>query len=112
MRVLNLDELRARYASASRGEMIDPEFRDVADRVFKDGDRRQAPYCGMPTLLRAPHRPEAISANDIDVALLGVPMDLHGLAPELSARLPRPRRGRQSGGRPPRRPAISCCASA
>jgi guanidinopropionase len=76
MRVLNLDELRARYASASGAEMFDPEFRDVADRVFKDGDRRQAPYCGVPTLLRAPHRPDAISAKDIDVALLGIPMDL------------------------------------
>src|SRR5689334_5196585 len=76
MRVLNLDELRARYGSASGGETFEPDFQAAADLVFKDGDRRQAPYCGVPTLLRAPHRPDAVSARDIDVALLGIPMDL------------------------------------
>jgi guanidinopropionase len=76
MRILDLDELRARYGAASGGEMFEPEFQAVAELVFKDGDRRQAPYCGVPTLLKAPYRPDAVAVKDIDVALLGIPMDL------------------------------------
>jgi len=73
----NLERLRSRYGAASGAEIFDPAFRAVADLVFKDGDRRPAPYCGVPTLLKAPFLADtAPGFAGIDVALLGVPMDL------------------------------------
>jgi agmatinase len=48
------------------------------DQLFKDGTR-VLPYAGVPTLLGAPHRPEAAERADmagLQVALVGVPMDL------------------------------------
>lgn len=87
MTILDLDELRARYASASGADIFDPAFRTVAEGVFKDGDKRPAPYCGVPTLLKAPYRPEALAnLADLDVALLGIPMDL-GVTNRSGARL-------------------------
>ncbi|WP_209888720.1 agmatinase [Rhizobium leguminosarum] len=75
--ILNLDDLRKRYSNASGGEMFDPEFRKVAELVFGEGDSRQAPYSGVPTLLKAPYRPDtAPDFADIDIALFGIPMDL------------------------------------
>lgn len=79
----NLARLRSRYGQASGADIFDPAFRAVADLVFKDGDRRPAPYCGVPTLLKAPYRADAAPGfrglpdfHGLDVALLGVPMDL------------------------------------
>ncbi|MDQ0303367.1 agmatinase [Ancylobacter polymorphus] len=87
MTILDLDELRARYASASGADIFDPAFRAVAEGVFKDGDKRPAPYCGVPTLLKAPYRPEALAnLAELDVALLGIPMDL-GVTNRSGARL-------------------------
>ncbi|WP_421697340.1 agmatinase [Ancylobacter sp.] len=87
MTILDLDELRARYASASGADIFDPAFRAVAEGVFKDGDKRPAPYCGVPTLLKAPYRPEALAnLAALDVALLGIPMDL-GVTNRSGARL-------------------------
>lgn len=75
--ILDLDALRARFAGASGGDVFDPEFSQVARLVFGEGDSRQAPYCGLPSLLRAPYRPDlAPTFEGLDVALLGVPMDL------------------------------------
>lgn len=87
MTILDLDALRARYASASGADIFDPAFRAVAEGVFKDGDKRPAPYCGVPTLLKAPYRPEALAnLAELDVALLGIPMDL-GVTNRSGARL-------------------------
>ncbi|WP_377290496.1 agmatinase [Rhizobium sp. SG2393] len=74
-----LQELRQKYGEAHGGEMFDPTFRKVADKIFSKNGTRLAPYSGVPTLLAAPHMP--INAGDPDfgnlqVALLGVPMDL------------------------------------
>jgi guanidinopropionase len=75
--ILTIEQLRERYGEASGGAAFDPHFRAVADLVFKDGDIRQAPYCGAPTLLKAPHHAGmAAEFRDLDVALLGIPMDL------------------------------------
>lgn len=75
--ILRLEELRSRYGNVSGADIFDPEFRKVADQVFGEGDSRQAPYCGVPTLLKAPLRQEAAPRfEDIDVALLGIPLDL------------------------------------
>ena len=72
-----LNRLRVRYATAAGSDIFDPAFKSVADLVFRDGDKRPAPYAGVPTLLRAPYRPDAAPLfRDLDIALLGVPMDL------------------------------------
>ncbi len=82
-----LDQLRARYGKASGDDIHDPVFREVAALVFKDGDRRPAPYSGIPTLLKAAYRPDAAPTfHDLDVALLGIPMDL-GVTNRSGARL-------------------------
>src|SRR5699024_8032596 len=56
----------------------DPRFRRVADKIFQGGSRK-APYSGLPTLLDAPYRsldPETPDFGELQVALLGIPMDL------------------------------------
>ena len=71
-----LAALRAKYGEGS--EIFDPAFAKVGTKVFKNGTRA-APYAGIPTLLYAPHL--AVAAynpdfQDLQVALIGVPMDL------------------------------------
>src|SRR3954467_37433 len=73
-----LERLRARYGSLGGGDIFDPAFRKVADTIFSNGTRL-APYAGMPTFLAAPHRPidpENPDFGDLQVAIVGVPMDL------------------------------------
>jgi guanidinopropionase len=75
----DLERLRKKYANAKPGETFDPDFRKVAEKIFDPKGTRRAPYMGVPTLLAAPHRqiePRAPNFSDLDVALLGVPMDL------------------------------------
>ena len=72
-----LQELRAKYTDTA-GETHDPRSPRGAARSCPAGSR-PAPYAGMPTLLSAPARAIDWSAPDfsgLDVALLGVPMDL------------------------------------
>lgn len=74
-----LDELRAKYGESHGGEMFDPVFQKVAAKIFNESGTRVAPYAGMPTLLTAPHLAvdaEKPDFGDLQVALLGVPMDL------------------------------------
>ncbi len=74
-----LEALRARYANASGGDIFDPHFREVAQAQFKGTDRRKWPFAGIPTFLDAPPRPDAQDLADfggLDIALVGVPMDL------------------------------------
>lgn len=83
-----LEALRARYAGAKGGEIHDPAFAEVARAVFSSPDRRKWPFVDVATLLGAPYRPQA-DAQDfagLDVALLGVPMDL-GVTNRAGARL-------------------------
>ncbi len=73
-----LDALRAKYGGSRAGDMFDPLFKSVADEVFQ-GERRALPYASPATLLGAPYRPEAgadPAAHPLDLALIGVPMDL------------------------------------
>lgn len=74
-----LDALRAKYGESHGGELFDPKFRRVADKIFTESGTRVAPYSGIPTLLAAPYR-EVATENpdfgDLQVALIGVPMDL------------------------------------
>ena len=73
-----LAALRAKY-SGTAADMHDPLFKQVADSIFSEGGTRAAPYSGIPTLLSAPAR--AVDAKspdfgDLQVALMGAPMDL------------------------------------
>jgi agmatinase len=74
-----LDALRTRYASDAVQQTYDSEFKKVVDKVFADTDRRPKPYAGITTFLGAPlaltatQQPEL---SGLDVAIIGVPMDL------------------------------------
>lgn len=74
-----LKRLRADYGDAGGGSVRDPEFRKVAEKIFDPRGTRVAPYSGIPTFLAAPMRQIAWAEPDLsglDVALLGIPMDL------------------------------------
>ena len=74
-----LEALRAKYSDGHGGTIHDPQFRAVADRIFSAGGTRSAPYAGLPTLLDAPYLAvdaQAPDFGDLQVALIGVPMDL------------------------------------
>ena len=84
-----LEKLRARYAASAAGQSHNPEFRKIVDKVFAGTDRRPKPYEGVSTLLDAPFRADAAQRADLgglDVALVGVPMDL-GVTNRPGARL-------------------------
>lgn len=84
----NLERLRARYGAAKGSEMFDPAFAAIARSQFRDGERRRWPFEGHASFLGAPLRggSEAALLQDLDVALVGVPMDL-GVTNRAGARL-------------------------
>jgi agmatinase len=74
-----LEELRAKYGESHGGDIFDPAFRKVADKIFNKSGTRLAPYAGVPTFLSAPYMPvdaEAPDFGNLQVAITGVPMDL------------------------------------
>ncbi|MCG7507894.1 agmatinase [Mesorhizobium retamae] len=74
-----LDALRRKYGESHGGELFDPKFRRVADKIFSKSGTRLAPYSGIPTFLTAPYRDVAVDNpdfGDLQVAMIGVPMDL------------------------------------
>ena len=84
-----LEDLRARYGTGASGQSHHPEFRKVVEQIFAGTDRRPKPYEGVSTLLGAPMRLDALQLPDLgglDVALIGVPMDL-GVTNRAGARL-------------------------
>ena len=75
----NLRRLRAEYGEAGGGTVRDPLFRQVVEQLFDKSGTRKLPYAGIPTLLATPARPvDWLSPDfaDLQVALIGVPMDL------------------------------------
>lgn len=70
-----LAALRARYPNDKRDEIRDPDLRRAAEAAFNTQGRRPLPYAGVSTFLDAPYRPDGDLAG-LDVALVGVPMDL------------------------------------
>jgi agmatinase len=68
-----LDSLRARYANGDAFDSTDPALRRAAAAVKTPGGQRHAPYAGIPTFLDLP---AVDSADGLDVAVIGVPMDL------------------------------------
>ena len=84
-----LERLREKYAQGDATRIHDPGFARVAQAAFATGKRVAPPYSGLSTLLGAPYRPEAASQPDfggLDIALLGIPMDL-GVTNRAGARL-------------------------
>jgi guanidinopropionase len=84
-----LEKLRAKYAGASPSDSHDPRFRKIIELIFSGTDRRPKPYEGASTFLGAalharPHG--AVDFDRLDVALVGVPMDL-GVTNRAGARL-------------------------
>ena len=74
-----LETLRGKYGEGHGGELFDPKFRRVADRIFSASGTRVAPYAGLPTFLAAPYHavdPARPDFADLQVAMVGVPMDL------------------------------------
>lgn len=67
-----LEALRERF-EAGGDDIRDPRFRKVAEALFSTKTERKKPYAGFPTLLDAPI---ADTVDGLDVALIGVPMDL------------------------------------
>lgn len=74
-----LAELREKFGGANESEIYNPQFNRVASKLFDDKGTRVAPYAGVPTFLDVPFKavtwPEP-DLSGLDVALIGVPMDL------------------------------------
>jgi agmatinase len=68
-----LRRLRARYADRDAFDGDDPVLTKAAHEVQSAAGRRSLPYAGVPTFLGLPH---AESAVGLDIAIVGVPMDL------------------------------------
>jgi agmatinase len=91
-----LAALRARFGGTGSDVTDDADFRKALQLAFDGAGRRPFPYAGIATLLGAPYRPDAAAQADfggLQVALIGVPMDL-GVTNRAGARLgPRAVRG-------------------
>ena len=83
-----LEALKRKYAGAQGGDIFHPPFAAVAAQVFARADQRKWPFSGAATFLGLPYQPEAAVSNfvGLDVALVGVPMDL-GVTNRAGARL-------------------------
>jgi agmatinase len=71
--------LRAKFGDAYGGQTFDPDFQKVADKIFSKSGTRMAPFAGVSTFLAAPYRPiapEQPDLSDLQVAIIGMPMDL------------------------------------
>ncbi|HUJ52111.1 MAG TPA: agmatinase [Steroidobacteraceae bacterium] len=68
-----LRRLRARYADRDAFDGDDPVLARAAREVKSPDGRRSLPYAGVATFLGLPY---AADATDLDIALVGVPMDL------------------------------------
>ncbi|MDH7792309.1 agmatinase [Ochrobactrum sp. AN78] len=74
-----LEELRAKFANSAGGAIFDEKFKRIGDKIFNKAGTRAAPYAGLPTLLDVPHLlvdAENPEFGDLQVALIGMPMDL------------------------------------
>lgn len=74
MDLQNLERLRDKYGN-DPAAFFDPKSRRVADRVINARGTRVLPFAGIPTFLTAPAMTDG-RFGDLQVALLGVPMDL------------------------------------
>jgi agmatinase len=74
-----LEDLRAKYPADKPDASHHREFRKAVETIFAGTDRRPKPYEGVSSFLGAPLRLDAMQNEDLgglDVALVGVPLDL------------------------------------
>lgn len=83
-----LAALHRKYGGVKGSDVFHPPFAAVAAQVFSKDDQRKWPFAGAASFLGLPYRPEAAASNfeGLDVALIGVPMDL-GVTNRAGARL-------------------------
>src|SRR2546429_4443752 len=89
MNAKKLEALKQKYAGTKGRDIFHPPFAAVAAQVFSNADQRKWPFAGAATFLGLPYRPDLAAAPDfggLDVALIGVPMDL-GVTNRAGARL-------------------------
>lgn len=75
----HLARLRGKYTGSGGDDFHDPAFKTIAAMQFSADGRRVQPFAGVSTFLDAPYRPDAPGLADfggLDIALIGVPMDL------------------------------------
>jgi agmatinase len=68
-----LKRLRQRYSDRDAFDGDDPVLLQAAREVKSPDGKRSLPYAGVPTFMGLPLAP---SAADLDIAVIGVPMDL------------------------------------
>jgi len=68
-----LQALREKYAGPDGQETFGEKYRDVVKALFSEDNSRSKPYSGIPSLLDLPIQE---TAEGLDIALIGVPMDL------------------------------------
>ncbi|AQS41787.1 MAG: Agmatinase [Candidatus Tokpelaia hoelldobleri] len=76
---MDLELLKTQFSGTNEDIIHDEHFHAVAEGVINKSGTRQAAYAGFPTLLDAPARVvdwDKPQLDDLDVALLGIPMDL------------------------------------
>jgi guanidinopropionase len=74
-----LEALRAKYEGARETDIAPEDFRKALSLVFGKTYQRAMPFAGVSTLLDLPFRLDAPDLPDfggLDIALVGVPMDL------------------------------------
>lgn len=74
-----LKDLQTQFGESQGSAIHDEKFRRVANKIITESGTRLAPYAGIPTFLSAPSRPidnDNPDFGDLQVAVLGVPMDL------------------------------------
>ncbi len=68
-----LERLREQYADADGSEYFTERFRHVGEKLADRPHSATKPYAGIPTFLDLPYRE---TLEGLDVAIIGVPMDL------------------------------------
>ena len=72
-----LEKLRQKYPPSDPGASHHAEFKRVVEKIFAGTDRRPKPFEGVSTFIGAPLRAAGLADLErLDVALLGVPLDL------------------------------------
>lgn len=68
-----LEELRRRFSESTAFDIEDPHRKAISAALVDRSGRRTVPFAGISTFLDAPAQQ---GLDDLDVALIGVPMDL------------------------------------
>lgn len=69
----DLERLRKKYGGDNAARVDDPNYHKMISQSGPGARRRGLPFAGIPTLLDAPHGEDFAG---LDIALVGVPMDL------------------------------------